>query len=702
MATISAEQLKSLYQQLAAAGYNYADIVALAKQYDVTEQELGDVLSGKVTEVSYEEPDATEKSEFEKIIKDVGGKQTEKQISANELKSLVGDIQKAGYSMNDIYNLASQYDVSQDELKALLAQDSKVTSVGYKDPTTQERAQFEAIRAANPEASKAADVIYNKNQTRAELQKLLPDRKISDEDVNYWQSQGGVTAVQKQFGKPPADTADSDVDKDLTISRPDSKKREGTGVDFAGETGLREAYVPFYERLMERASAEADVPFQAYESVSPLIQRAQSGIANLKTPGQFRQGSNLATAAGIGALDYGQYKPTQFTTGTFANPLQGTRGDIINFAEKYAGTPASSQQVGMLDSYLKSNPNTTFQGGVNQLLGLNQPPTGKAYGGEVEGYQTGGDVTVGGTQPDLMNPSLQPINYGGQNVTNVQASYMSPYMQNVVDVQQREAKRQADIANQAIGARAAQAGAFGGTRHGLMEAEANRNLQTQLGGIQAKGLQDAYNQGIGQFNIEQNRGLEAQKLGEQSRQFGAELGLKGLQTGIQAGQALGQLGSAQSASDLARFKTLYDMGTGERTFDYNEFLRAEKYPYENLRFMSEIARSVPQQAQLAAPTGIDPVSQALSGGASSLYLAQLLSALGGSSGPTTTSDRRLKTDIQTLGVLDDGLKVYSYRYKSGGPVQIGVMADEVAILRPQAYIKGGAGDGFDAVDYSKL
>ena len=594
MAIISAAELKSLYQQLAAAGYGYPDIVALAKQYDVTEQELNDVLSGKATEVGYEAPDKTEQAKVQEITKDVGGKQTEKKIGANELRSLVGDVQKAGYSMNDIYNLASQYDVSKDEIDALLAKDSKVESVGYRDPTAQELAQFQAIRATNPEASKAADVVYSKNQTRAELQKLLPDRKISDADVDYWYNQGGVGAVQKQFAKPPAGSAGAS--EDATTERGDG--RTGTGVDIAGSTGLREAYMPYVERMLERASAEADVPFQAYQGVSPLIQRAQSGIANLTTPGQFLQGSNLATAAGIGALGYGQYKPTQFTTGTFANPMQGTRGDIINFAEKYAGTPASSQQVASLDEYLKSNPNTTFQSGVNTLLGVNPPPTGKAYGGEVKGYQEGGDITVGGntaTNPyaNQLNPSLQPMNYGGQNITNVQASYMSPYTQNVVDVQQREAKRQAEIANQAIGAKAAQAGAFGGTRHGLMESEANRNLMTQLGGIQAKGLQDAYTQGLGQFNVEQNRGLEAQKLGEQSRQFGAELGLKGLQTGIQAGSVLGNLGQQQNMSDLARLKALYDMGAGERTFDYGEFLRGEKYPYENLTFMKNMLSGLP-------------------------------------------------------------------------------------------------------------
>lgn len=65
------------------------------------------------------------------------------------------------------------------------------------------------------------------------------------------------------------------------------------------------------------------------------------------------------------------------------------------------------------------------------------------------------------------------------------------------------------------------------------------------------------------------------------------------------------------------------------------------------------------------------------------------------------SDRRLKTDIRAVGKLDNGLTVYRYRYKAGGPVHIGVMADEVAKVRPEAYVKGAAG-GFDAVDYGKL
>jgi hypothetical protein len=62
------------------------------------------------------------------------------------------------------------------------------------------------------------------------------------------------------------------------------------------------------------------------------------------------------------------------------------------------------------------------------------------------------------------------------------------------------------------------------------------------------------------------------------------------------------------------------------------------------------------------------------------------------------SDRRLKTDVALVGRLDNGLGVYSYRYKSGGPVHIGVMADEVRKVRPEAVVR--MPNGFDAVDYT--
>lgn len=63
------------------------------------------------------------------------------------------------------------------------------------------------------------------------------------------------------------------------------------------------------------------------------------------------------------------------------------------------------------------------------------------------------------------------------------------------------------------------------------------------------------------------------------------------------------------------------------------------------------------------------------------------------------SDRRLKTDIRRIGKTDAGLGVYTYRYKGGETVHMGVMADEVAEILPDAV---GEAHGFNTVNYEAI
>jgi hypothetical protein len=63
------------------------------------------------------------------------------------------------------------------------------------------------------------------------------------------------------------------------------------------------------------------------------------------------------------------------------------------------------------------------------------------------------------------------------------------------------------------------------------------------------------------------------------------------------------------------------------------------------------------------------------------------------------SDRRLKTDIKRVGRLDNGLTVFSYRYKAGGPPEIGLMSDDVRRQNPSAVAV--APNGYDMVDYAR-
>ena len=63
------------------------------------------------------------------------------------------------------------------------------------------------------------------------------------------------------------------------------------------------------------------------------------------------------------------------------------------------------------------------------------------------------------------------------------------------------------------------------------------------------------------------------------------------------------------------------------------------------------------------------------------------------------SDMRLKTDIKRVGTLDNGLGVYSYRLKGENHYQIGVMAQEVAEVHPEAIVHDPS--GFMKVDYQR-
>lgn len=67
---------------------------------------------------------------------------------------------------------------------------------------------------------------------------------------------------------------------------------------------------------------------------------------------------------------------------------------------------------------------------------------------------------------------------------------------------------------------------------------------------------------------------------------------------------------------------------------------------------------------------------------------------------TLASDRRTKTDIKKIGKTKDGLNLYEYKYIGYPDIHVGVMADEVEKIKPEAL--GPTIMGFKTVDYSKL
>jgi hypothetical protein len=209
---------------------------------------------------------------------------------------------------------------------------------------------------------------------------------------------------------------------------------------------------------------------------------------------------------------------------------------------------------------------------------------------------------------------------------------MNPYMQNVVERQQQDATRQAAIASQAQGAQAARAGAFGGSGDYLMRGQAAGNLARQKGDIQATGLNNAYQQAMQQYNAQN-------QLNAQQQQFGAGLGLQGLQTANQSALNLGNLGNQQYQQNMGinQMQNQYGLQQQQQTQNvlnnqYQDFLNYQNAPYKQMGFMSDILRGLPLTQQSATMYQTPPSLGSQLIGAGSVAAGVALRAKGGSVG----------------------------------------------------------------------
>ena len=237
---------------------------------------------------------------------------------------------------------------------------------------------------------------------------------------------------------------------------------------------------------------------------------------------------------------------------------------------------------------------------------------------------------------------------------------MSPFTQAVVDptiqaLQQQQGQQLAQQQAQAI-----KSGAFGGDRAGLQRAA----LQSQQGLATAQAIAPLYQQGF-----QQAQGVAQQQQGVQ---LGAQQANR--QAFQQAGQQLAGLGTGAQQAALQGAQAQIGAGTLQQqtqqaglTAQYQQFLQQQGYPFQVAQFLAGIAEG----------TG----------------------ALSGSTTTTqTSSDRRLKEDIKEIGQTNDGLPIYSYKYKGEDRTQIGLMAQDVEQVKPEAV---GLAGGYKTVDYDK-
>ena len=95
-------------------------------------------------------------------------------------------------------------------------------------------------------------------------------------------------------------------------------------------------------------------------------------------------------------------------------------------------------------------------------------------------------------------------------------------------------------------------------------------------------------------------------------------------------------------------------------------------------------------------------AQAANAQARASYSSGLFSGIGGVAqgiGSAVASDRRVKTNIKIVGKTDSGLPVYTYQYKGQNVTQMGVMAQDVEMVNPEAVVEI---NGIKHVDYNRI
>lgn len=289
----------------------------------------------------------------------------------------------------------------------------------------------------------------------------------------------------------------------------------------------------------------------------------------------------------------GQCEPTVDTTPGYSNTMSGS------------SLPEWVSQAGQeLFGQAKSLAQTPYQ-----------PYTGPRIANFAGDEQAGFDATranVGSFQP-LMNQAGSFATQGGQQWgADAAQQYMNPFQQNVTDIAARELNRQADFQTKRDNAAASSAGSFGGARHGILNAENERNRNLALGDLYTRGQADAYTNAQRMFNADQSRSLAAGQLTGQ-------LAGQQQQLGYGDAAALANIGQAQRGMEQASLDTAY-----------KDYLEQREYPYRQVNFALGALKGTPYETQQYQNTesvtpqlGTSPFGQ-VAGGLTGLYGAAKL------------------------------------------------------------------------------
>jgi hypothetical protein len=347
------------------------------------------------------------------------------------------------------------------------------------------------------------------------------------------------------------------------------------------------------------------------------------------------------------------------------------------------------QNFANAQQFAAANPITPYTGPLAAGGNANQTLASTIAG------QTGvgaGDLAASREMNTAATANGAPQVQAGQFNPAAVQQYMNPYTSTVTNSTLDSMRRSNAIDQAGLADQVQQARAFGGARGTLAATELYRGQNRNMMDFVNRSNEAGYNNAQGQFNADANRALSADATNAASKNSLYDRLISAAAQRSNIGAQAQEFTSNDIANLLRTGATQQNTEQGQIEAAY-----ADKQLNDNA--------AMQRYQQLASLLGMTPTDKTATTKGTTTQNGGLLNSLlaAGQIGASIfgASDRRLKSKITPLGVTTaDGLDMYAWRYIGSGELSVGVMADDVARLRPDAL--GPVIDGFATVDYGRL
>jgi len=413
------------------------------------------------------------------------------------------------------------------------------------------------------------------------------------------------------------------------------------------------------------------------------------------------------------------FQPYSFAPEAFVAPLTPTQQAGIYNVNQAAGLAqpyftgaqyqlAGAQQAAM-PFYMAGAQNIAAGQDIGAALGTQAGQTfGGAYGAAQPAQQAALALTGGAAG------AVTPGQLGAQQI----GQYMNPFLGTVAGSTMDLMRRESELAQAGQLGSAIRSGAFGGDRAGIAAANLGREQELARGNVLSNLFSGGYQQALQTAQQQQQLGLGAAQANRAAQlaaagqlgslaqqQYGMGMGLGQAYQGLGQQQYQQALQAAQAQQGLGQ--GLYGMGAGTAQQLAGIGAGAQGAALQG----AQAQLGAGQAAQQTQQAGLQALyNQYLQGLSYPFQVAQFLANIamgtGSLSGSTTTtrqpggffSDKRLKEDVREVGKTNDGQPIYAFKYKGEPRTQLGLMAQDVEKVKPEAVGEMG---GFKTVDYAK-